>query len=66
MGRFAFKGRDDYLRAVMAPNALIAAIRKADSCESCTIATAVDRRCYKCKISCQDGSRTDGPEEHKD
>ena len=55
VGCFAFENREDYAQAAKARKVLIAAIEMADTCETCAIAMAVDRRCYRCKISHEDG-----------
>lgn len=57
VGRIEFKNRGDYEGAARARKVLVRAIRKAASCETCAIAMAVDRKCYRCMVSYEDGER---------
>ncbi len=59
VGRFAFTDRADFEAASKAQRVLIRAIELAAKCEICAIAMAVDRSCYRCNISYEDGEKSD-------
>lgn len=59
VGHFAFADRADYEAAGKAQKVLIRAIELAAKCETCAVAMAVDRSCYRCEISYEDGKKSD-------
>ena len=55
VGHNAFTDSDVFSQTVKAYNVLLKAIQYLDKCQICAIAMAVDRKCYRCKKSYEDG-----------
>ena len=56
VGHIAFTDSDVFSQAVKAYNVLLKAIQYLEKCQKCAIAIAVDRKCYRCKKSYEDGN----------
>ncbi len=55
IGHVAFKDRNTFLEASQAHDVMLKAIRHLQKCETCAIAMAVDRKCYRCNKSYERG-----------